>query len=245
LSFEFLSPVTETNADGRTPPARSPMERLALAAGAVLEGRDGWNVAVRYGSAGREVEVCRTSAGWADGSHLGKLELQAQPEQLVETVQRAAGVSLAAGRAARTADAWWCRLTAGRALVICDAGSLTALRDRLEDAGGAGVVDVTTAYAALTIAGPLAREVIARFCAFDLRPQATPVGGFRPGSVARTPGYVLREAEHRFLVLFGWAMAQYMWTTVADSAAQLGGTPVGLDALGPLPEAAGEVIPSA
>ena len=33
------------------------------------------------------------------------------------------------------------------------------------------------------------RELLARFCALDLRAQARPVGGFRPGSVARTPGY--------------------------------------------------------
>jgi heterotetrameric sarcosine oxidase gamma subunit len=86
-------------------------------------------------------------------------------------------------------------------------------------------VEVTTAFAALTIAGPLAREVFARFCALDLRPQTTPVCGFRPGSVARTPGFVLREDEDRFLMLFGWALGEYMWTTVADAAERLGGAP--------------------
>ena len=45
-----------------------------------------------------------------------------------------------------------------------------------------------------------------------------PVGGFRPGSVARTPGYVLREDADRFLMLFGWALGEYLWTVVADAA---------------------------
>jgi len=72
---------------------------------------------------------------------------------------------------------------------------------------------------------------LARFSAVDLRPQVLPVQGFRPGSVARTPGMVVREGEDRFLVLFGWAVGAYVWETVADAGAHVGGAPVGLDAL--------------
>ena len=93
------------------------------------------------------------------------------------------------------------------------------------------MVDVTTAHAALAIAGPLARELFARFTAIDLRPQATPVRGFRPGSLARVPGAILREAEDRYLMLFGAALGRYVWTVVSDAALHLGGAPVGVDAL--------------
>jgi heterotetrameric sarcosine oxidase gamma subunit len=192
MSFEFLS------VDAAQPGtlARSPMERVARAAGVHYEERDGWNVAVA-------TEAGRVS--WTDVSHLGKLE-----------VHGSAGVALELGTAKRDGETWWCPITGERTLVICPAAETAALRRRLEET--AYVVEVTTAYAALAIEGPLAREVFARFCALDLRPAVMPVGAFRPGSVARTPGMVLREAEDRYLMLFGAALGEYMWTVVSDAA---------------------------
>jgi len=238
VSFEFLAPDAAVSDDRHTPIARSPMERLAKAAGARFETRDGWNVAVGYASLEQEREACRRAAGWADVSHLGKLELHASnADDLAAIVAQAAdGATLELGAATRVADAWWLPLTADRAVVVCEPAALPGLRDRLEEAAGGAsatvsVVDATCKYAALTLVGPLAREVFARFSAIDLRPHVTPVLGFRPGSVARTPGLVVREGEERFLMLFGWALGAYVWETVADAGAHLGGSPVGVDAL--------------
>jgi glycine cleavage system aminomethyltransferase T len=97
--------------------------------------------------------------------------------------------------------------------------------------GLVSVIDVTSGLAALTLAGPGSGELLARFCAIDVRLSVTPVNGFRPGSVARTPGYLLREREDGLLVLVGWALGEYLWEVVADAAEHLGGGPVGADAL--------------
>jgi glycine cleavage system aminomethyltransferase T len=188
--------------------ARSPMERQARAAGARFELRDGWNVATSYANE----DAALGTVAFSDCSHLRKYELQGElPE-------------LELGRATVDGDSTWLPMTPTRALVL----------------GGdppAGAVELTTAFAALRLAGPLARETFARFTAIDLRPQRTRPGDWRPGSVARTPGGILCEAEDRYLMLFGAALGQYVWTVVEDAARHLGGGPVGYDAL--VREAAG------
>jgi glycine cleavage system aminomethyltransferase T len=208
VSLEFLS----AGAAAPDAVARSPMERQARAAGAQFEVRDGWNVAVDYGSPEQESHACSSTAGWVDVSHLGKLELQGT------AISHRAGLEL--GTATRRDGAWWCPLTPDRALVIGERP------ERIPDA--TSVVDVGTVFAAMTLVGPLSREVFARFCAADLRPKVTPVTGLRPVSIARQPGLIVREADDRYLFLFGWAVGQYMWTVVEDAAVHLGGRPVGL-----------------
>jgi len=238
VSLEFLAPDAADGGERFTPLARTPMERAARAAGARFETRDGWSVAVGYASVEQEREACRRAAGWADVSHLGKLELHAGAADDLRAIvaQVADGAALELGTATRAADAWWLPLTAERALVVCQPGAVGSLRERLEDAAGSAsrtfsVIDATCKYAAMTLVGPLAREVFARFSAVDLRPRSLPVQGFRPGSVARTPGMVVREGDDRFLLLFGWAVGAYVWETVSDAGAHLGGSPVGLDTL--------------
>jgi glycine cleavage system aminomethyltransferase T len=241
VSLEFLSP-------GPAALARSPMERHAVAAGAVLECRDGWQVAARFD--GREAERgrCGATVGFADLSHLGKIEVQASAGELAQIAAVHGASPLDLGRATRSAGAWWCPYTRERAIVLCEPGAAAGLRETLEEAaagcpGQTTVLDLSTVFAALAIAGPLARETFARFTALDLRSEALPLQGFRPGSVARTPGAVLCEGEDRFLMLFGAALGHYMWTVVADAAQSLGGGPVGLDALEPVDEPLAEVAP--
>jgi hypothetical protein len=178
--------------------ARSPMERQARAAGARFELRDGWSVAAEFPSEAR----ARASVAFSDCSYIRKHELHGELP------------ALEFGRASVDGDATWLPMTAARALIL----------------GGdppEGALDVTTAFGALRLAGPLARETFARFTALDLRPHVTRPGDWRPGSVARTPGGILCEAEDRYLMLFGAAFGQYMWTVVDDAARHLGGGPAG------------------
>ena len=94
----------------------------------------------------REREACRETAGWADVSHLGKLELHAtSPDDLAAIVAAAAdGATLELGTATRAADAWWLPLTAGRAVVVCDPAALAGPA-RAPRGGGVGRVGARSA----------------------------------------------------------------------------------------------------
>lgn len=239
-SASFLTPVATSG----SVLARTPMERLARAAGANFEQRAGWNVAVSYGNdSGSEDTWLRETVAFADRSHLTKLELQAEPETLAGIVHRASGgLVLEQGRAGLSSGAWWCPVTPTRVLVLAETelgGTRSAAAAITEAAGNAAsnvtILDVTCGLAALALVGPGARELLARFCAIDVREAVTPVAGFRPGSVARAPGYVLRQGEDQLLIIIGWALGEYLWQVVADAAENLGGGPIGTDTLGRQP----------
>jgi len=274
MSLAFLSPDAAPSRELR---ARSPMERLAVAAGARLADVAGWNVASAYAQPQTEHARLTQTVGFVDRSSLAKIEVQAEPETLARIVAVASGgvasgrgsggdpasgegspggVALAPGLARRlalapglarrsaldrTTETWWCPLTPARALVLSEPAAAVATRAALDAAareapGTVSVVDLTSGLAALSLVGPQARELLARFCAIDVRPALAPPGAFRPGSVARTPGCVLVEGPERLLVLVGWALGEYLWRVVADAAATLGGGPVGAEALARLLE---------
>lgn len=221
------------------PAARSPLAGVAAAAGARVQVRDGWEVAVGYAEPAVELAACRQSVAFADVSSLGKLELQAPAASLAGAcrafVPHAEAPAL--GTALREQHSWWCPVASERVLVLCEPALTCSLLARLRDALDGHVLDMSASFAALALVGPLARETFARFCALDLRPAAAPVGAFRPGSAARTPAFVLREAGERYTLLFGAAYAEYTWEVIADAAAHLGGRPVGLDTLAELASA--------
>jgi len=235
VTLEFLATDLTQASDARLV-ARSAIEPALRAAGARFEIRDGWNVATSFGSVEAEFGTCRTRVGVGDRSPLGKLEVQAPPDTLTAVIREASeGAELELGAAARAAGAFWCPVTARRALVLTRPADTGRLREGLERAAArvqaATVAEVTTTLGALAVVGPRARELFARLTALDLRPTRMPERGFRPGSVARTPAMVLRERGDRFLLLFGAAYGEYIWTVVTDAGHALGGAAVGEDAL--------------
>jgi heterotetrameric sarcosine oxidase gamma subunit len=235
MSLEFLS-VEAAAGNGFSPVARSPMEPMALAAGGRTAVRDGWSVVTGFASPEAERDLGRETVGFADSSHLAKLEVQAEPGELEALIHEFTGAGPQAGEAIRHEGGWWCPLTPARLLVIAPSAGARGTREELGAAvsrltAPAALTDVTSVFAAMTLIGPAARETIARFCALDLRPHVTPVGGLRPGSIARQPGILVREAPERYLLLFGWAVGQYLWTVVHDAAGALGGGPVGAQLL--------------
>ena len=123
--------------------------------------------------------------------------------------------------------------------VMCRSCDTVAIRDRLTasaaDANGLGsVIDITSAQGAMTILGRRPARCSRASRRSTCARRSLRVHACRPGSVARTGGAILCEAPDRYLMLFGAALGQYVWTLVDDAARHLGGGPIGAGALPPL-----------
>jgi len=239
MSLKFLS-ADEAQVQGAfTPLLQSNIEAELVEAGAQIEERDGWRVAANYGDTIAEKKACAESVGVAELSSLGIIELLANPAVIEAITTEVAGTAARLGEAVFAAGAWWCTVKPDRVLAITSPGDTASLRGRLEAAADArseltSVTDLTSTLTTFSVSGPLARDTFARITALDLREREFPLRGFQPGSIGRVPGLLLRQGPDSFLHTFGAASAQYMWESVIDAAEELGGRPVGIDALGPL-----------
>jgi heterotetrameric sarcosine oxidase gamma subunit len=239
MSLTFLSADQAQQQGAFTPLLQSNIEAELVAAGAQIEERDGWRVAANYGDTIAEKKACAESVGIAELSSLGITELLGTPSVIEAITSEVAGTAAKLGEAVFAGGAWWCTVKPDRVLAMTDPADTAALRGRLEAAAASrnelvSVTDLTSTLTTFSYSGPLARDTFARITALDLREREFPLRGFLPGSIGRVPGLLLRQGQDSFLHTFGAASAQYMWESVIDAAEELGGRPVGIDALGPL-----------
>lgn len=209
MSLEFLS------ADTASIEACTPITAIAEEGGARMGVSNGFRVALTFDGVGTEAEVARRSVVFCDTSHSTKLELQGSAEML--------------DRAHEDLGGWWCRWHPRRVMVVGDPVASTSPTHPVS--GSVDVVDVTSVWCALTVAGPASTALIARCCSLDLRPSRVASGDFLPASVARTPGAVLVEGVGRYRLFIGTAVGRYVWEVLADAAGPLGGQPAGLECL--------------
>lgn len=111
-------------------------------------------------------------------------------------------------------------------LVVTPPGRETAVVGELEAALAevrAAVVDVTGNRARLRLAGPRARDVLAKGCSLDLHPRA-----FRPGQCAQTllarAGVLIHQIDDApsFDVYPRRSFAEYVWAWLRDAGAEYG-----------------------
>jgi glycine cleavage system aminomethyltransferase T len=197
--LDFLSPSLAHDADGMHPVARSAAERVFAAAGAIFDERDGWRVPTIVSDAERNL----ASAGIADLSHLGKLDVRPAPAADLE------------GDGVTTY-----RLSPRRALVLFPAAARAGVDEQLGSAPL--VVDATAAYTVLALTGPEARALLARLTHLHHFPSG--------GEIAHVTGHVL-PAGAGYRILVPQELGHYVAEVALDCATALGGGLVGVDAL--------------
>jgi sarcosine oxidase gamma subunit len=198
LDYPFLTTAPAEAETTFEPVLRSSLAHRHRALGAQLELRDGWFVPVAYPD-----ETPRLEAGVADVSHVGKLELFATAEPSDEAIQDSL------------------RVGPGHWVLVCRYPDLLGLGQRLA-ATCELVVDRTSAWCALLLAGPGRETLLRRMSHIDVVPGRGPIGKVPATILSRSTGYWL---------LFPQEFAQYGWDLAVDAAAPLGGGPVGVDAV--------------
>ena len=215
--------------------AHSPLELQLQKAGATMVTRHGWWVAAHFGSSAGELALCETAVGLADRSDLGKLELRGEAGAIELLVGQLSGGQLSPGDALLAEGAWWCAVSPGHVLALCDAGETERVRSAAIQAvrwtPGAEVTDVTARFAALGLFGPRTADVL-----IELSDSEPPLGdvdspAFDVLRLAAIPAMLLRGAPGSALLLTEAARGAALWTEVERAGRESGIGRVGADAV--------------
>jgi glycine cleavage system aminomethyltransferase T len=197
--------------------------------------RHGWWVAAHFGSPGGELALCKTAVGLADRSDLGKLELRGEESAVEQLVGQLSGGQVAPGDALLAERVWWCAVSPGHVLALCDAGETDRVRSAAGEAvrwtPGATVTDLTPRYAALGLLGPRTADVLG-----ELSDSEPPLGevdapAFDVLRLAAVPVMLLRGAPDGAVVLTEGSRAAALWAEVERAGREAGIGHAGADAV--------------
>ena len=132
------------------------------------------------------------------------------------------------------------RLSKGEFVVLGDLQGRSNLPDRLSaawsinSANGCFRVPREDANAWLCVSGEKASAMFAKMCGIDLRPHRFANNQIAQTSLARMNAIIMRADRGKTLtfdIVFDLASAVYLWDAILDAMAELGGKPVGLEAI--------------
>jgi sarcosine oxidase subunit alpha len=233
----------------RTPRKQTPMHGLHEDAGATFLWAGEWRRPHHYTDPEREVEAVRTRVGLIDVSTLGKFRVRGPDAvELLERLYPNRFRDLAVGRVRYGVmlndegvildDGAVCRLDADEFFVTVTTGNTGAIERwitwwladwRLD----VRVLNVTGAYAAVNLAGPRSRDVMAELTDDDVSGDAAPYLSATRMTVAAVPAIVLRlgfVGELGYELHVPWAFGEHVWRAVMEAGWGHGIEPFGLEA---------------
>jgi sarcosine oxidase subunit alpha len=225
------------------------MDRLHRELGASMVESGLWQRPLDYGSAQDEAIAVRQRVGIIDVSTLGKLDVQgADAPALLDLLYTNTFSDLRVGRVryglmcsdngAILDDGTVTRLAQDRFFVTTTSGNADIIEDWFNwwMAGSSPcvhVTNVTGAYGAVNVAGPLARETLSKLADIDLAPDKFRYMRSRQGQVAGVPCLLIRIG---FVGEAGWELhfasehGEYLWESITEAGREFGISPFGLEA---------------
>ena len=222
------------------------MHHQHLGLGATMVDDAGWLRPVQYSSPERELAAVRKAGGLCDTSPLGKLYIQGSgvdalvrrvfPDAVPpETNRVAVGTfdGAVGGSAARVAV---CRFSNDEIFIVTPPDVANAVAQALNAhlAGCVHIVDMTSSYAAVTIAGPVCHQLLAKLTDLDVALDAFSDLSCAQGQVAEVYAIVLRwdwGDIPNYAVYCGRDFGEYMWEVMLEAGQEYGMAPFGVEAL--------------
>ena len=233
----------------RMPMKRSPLDHVHRRLGATMVESGPWLRPHNYGSPAEECVAVRERVGIIDVGTLGKMEvLGSDTPQLLDRLYTHRFSDLAVGRiryglmtsdnGVILDDGTVARLAEDRYFVTTTSGNADVIEEWFNwwNAGAANdahVVNVTAAYGAVNVAGPRARETLAKLTAIDLSRRSFRYMRAVEGEVAGVHCLLLRigfVGEAGWEVHFPAEYGEYMWDAIMDAGSEFGISPFGLEA---------------
>jgi sarcosine oxidase subunit alpha len=241
--------ATLAAAHAHHPVRRTPLHHWHEASSAVFMDAGLWKRPESYCGPAEEVRSVRSSLGMIDVSTLGKFEIVGPDAvELLERIYLNRWSDLRPGRARYGAmcnedgilidDGVAGRLATDRFYMTATTGNADAIFQWLELWKATWRLDVTlidrtSAMAAMNLAGPHAREVLAALADFDVSGKSFPYMGFREGRVAGVPCRVLRigfVGELGYEIHCPNACARPVWEALMDEGKKFAIRPFGVEA---------------
>ena len=198
---------------------RSALDHWAEQAGAVFTTRGGWRTPARFADPREESAQIARAAGLVDVSWMTKLDLKGRGVEALA----------AFGEGVRS----W-TLGPRHLLVTCAPENRASAAEQCASAPGVLTTDVTSVFAQFLLAGPCAREILAKLSSLNVSERALPDGGCAQTSLARTHATVLREdlgGLAAFHLLVARDYGEFAWEAALHAGREFKLAPFGLEAL--------------
>lgn len=227
------------------PVKRSALHEVHQALGAVWVEEAGWQRPRAYAAPEAEAAGVRAGVGLLDESPLGKLALSGRDAAAVLGIGgNGPGERNGLARRLRLEGEGPAVSTLALPLAPDELLLLTApgevprlaarLASRLASGSCAHLTDLTSALAALRLAGPRAPELLPKLFALDLAPRAFPNLAVAQAPLAKVRAVVVRDDSGPlpgYLMLVPRDLAEYIWQAICEAGHEIGLAPIGTAAL--------------
>lgn len=175
--------------------------------------------------------------GFLDNQVSGKNKLDAQGKKAASPgINGASLENLLGPDGSTTARVVVCRFSDDEVFVTSTSDTARPVVQALKEhvAGCAHMVDMTSNYAAVTVAGPMSGQLLAKLTDLDISPITFTDLSCAQGQVAEVYAIIVRwdqDGLPSYDVYFGRDFGEYMWQTMLEAGHEYGMAPFGIEAL--------------